>query len=70
MTQEGPNTASDDGGGRVAVADPELVEDPDRGLELREDFSTELQTSLAAMDRGDTTISPVERVAERLRLSW
>ena len=41
MTQEERNTASVDGYGRVAY--PELVEDPDSDLELREDFSTELQ---------------------------
>ena len=67
MAQEERNTVSDDDGGRVAVADPELVEDPDGDLELREEFAEELQASLEAVARGDATTIPMERVAEGYR---
>jgi hypothetical protein len=46
----------------------ELV-DPDEDLELREDFSAELQKSLGAVARGVTTNS-AEQVGRRLGLSW
>lgn len=70
MALEEQNIASDGGGGRMAeVVERELVEDPDSGLELREDFSEELQASLDAVAHGDAT-KPAERVAKKLGLSW
>ena len=55
--------------GRIEVMASERMEDPDDDLELREEFSAELQSSLAAMARGDVT-SPAEEVAQRQGLSW
>ena len=55
--------------GRIEVVDPGLTEDPDDGLELREDFSAELRASLEAVDSGAAT-SPAEQVAKRQGLSW
>ena len=69
MTQEELDTASDDGDRRVAVADPEFVEDPDGDLELREEFAEDLRASLAAVASGDANKS-AERVAKKLGLSW
>ena len=54
--------------GRIEVVDSELV-DPDRDLELHEEFSTELKESLAAVAHGYTT-NPAEQVAQKLGLSW
>ena len=70
MTQEERNAVSDDGDGRVAVADPDFVEDPDGDMELREEFAEGLQASLEAVARGEATTRPAEDVAERLGLSW
>ena len=70
MTQEERNTVSDGGDGRVAVADPESVEDPDGDMELREEFAEDLQASLESVDRGEVTTRPAEEVAEKLGLSW
>ena len=47
----------------------EMLDDPDEGLELRDDFTEELQGSLAAMETGGKTAS-VQRVAEKLGLTW
>ena len=70
MALEEQNMASYEGGGRMAeVVDRELVEDPDSGLELREDFSEELQASLEGVARGDST-KPAKQVAKKLGLSW
>ena len=66
MTQEERDIVSDDGGGRVAVVDPEFVEYPDRGLDLREEFVEELRASLEAVARGEAITQPAEEVAERL----
>lgn len=70
MALEERNTSSADSDGRVAVADPELVEDPDSDLELREDFAEDLRASLEAVARGDATTRPAEEVAEKFGLSW
>lgn len=45
-----------------------LLEDPDQGLTLREDFAEALQRSLTAVDTGGTTTS-LSDVAERLESS-
>ena len=55
--------------GRIEVVDAEPTDGPDTGLELREEFSAELQASLDAIKRGGSTHS-VEEVAQRLGLSW
>ena len=55
--------------GRIEVVDAEPIDGPDAGLELREQFSTELQASLEAIDRGVATRS-AEKVSQRLGLSW
>ncbi|HOT91172.1 MAG TPA: hypothetical protein PLJ78_05180 [Anaerolineae bacterium] len=47
----------------------ELFRDPDAGLELREDFQSLLQHSLAAIDAGGETIT-ADNVAAKLGLSW
>ncbi len=47
----------------------ELLGDPDRGLELREDFAEELRRALAAFQAGGKT-TPAREVAERLGLTW
>ena len=46
----------------------EILDDPDEGLELRDDFAKELQGSLAAVDTGGKTVS-VQQVAEKLGLT-
>ena len=46
----------------------EILDDPDEGLELRDDFAKELQDSLAAVDTGGKTVS-VQQVAEKLGLT-
>ena len=68
-----------DGGKTVSVAEAglrpaeavasELVEDPDDDLELRQEFSAELQASLAAVASGGAT-STAEQVAQRQGLTW
>jgi len=47
----------------------EILSDPDRGLELRDDFAEELKRSLATVEAGGKTI-PVEEVAAKLGLTW
>ncbi len=47
----------------------ELFDDPDEGLELREDIKTNLQRSLAAVQAGGETI-PAQAVAAKLGLDW
>ena len=47
----------------------EMVDDPDEGLELRDDFTEELQNSLDAVEAGGKTIS-AQKVAEKLGLTW
>ena len=47
----------------------EILDDPDEGLELRDDFAEELQGSLAAVDTGGKTVS-AQKVAEKLGLIW
>ena len=42
----------------------ELIEDPDEGLELREDFALKLEASIKAVEAGEPTISAEE--ADRL----
>lgn len=43
----------------------ELLEDPDRGLELREEFIEELKAAIAAKER-----IPIEEIAKELGLKW
>ena len=47
----------------------EILGDPDRGLELRDDFAEELKRSLATVEAGGKTI-PVKEVAAKLGLTW
>ena len=47
----------------------EMLDDPDEGLELRDNFSEELLGSLAAVEAGGKTAS-VQQVAEKLGLIW
>lgn len=47
----------------------ELLQDPDEGLELREDFTALLQHSLTNSERQQDRIS-AEDVANRLELQW
>ncbi len=47
----------------------EMLDDPDEGLELRDNFAEELQDSLAAVETGSKTVS-AQRVAEKLGLTW
>ena len=47
----------------------EMLDDPDEGLELRDEFAEELQDSLAAVETGSKTVS-AQRVAEKLGLTW
>ena len=53
----------------VAQTLAEVFSDPDEGLELRDDFRRELESSYAAMKAGSKTI-PAQEVATRLGLSW
>ena len=55
--------------GRIEVVDFEDAEDPDAGLELREDFSAELRASLEAVAGGAEPRSAQE-VARRQGLYW
>ena len=54
--------------GRIEVVSAEDEEDPDAGLELRDDVRAELEASLAAAAGGATT--PAAQVAQRQGLSW
>ena len=47
----------------------EMLDDPDEGLELRDDFTEELQDSLNAVKIGGKTTS-VQQVVEKLGLTW
>ena len=47
----------------------EILNDPDEGLELRDDFAEELQHSLAVADADSKTVS-AQKVAEKLGLTW
>ena len=47
----------------------EMLEDPDEGLELRDDFTEELPGSLATVITDGKTTS-AQRVAEKLGLTW
>ena len=47
----------------------EMMDDPDEGMELRDDFAEELQHSLTSLEAGTKTI-PAQEVAERLGLIW
>ncbi len=47
----------------------EMLGDPDRGLELRDDLAAELERSLAAVEAGVET-TPAQDVAARLGLTW
>ena len=47
----------------------EILSDPDEGLELREDFTSELRRSLTAVQAGAETV-PAEEVAARSGLVW
>ena len=58
----------------ISAEDKELNEefygqDPDEGLELRDEFVAELQQSIADVEAGGKTI-PAEKVAEKLGLNW
>lgn len=43
----------------------ELIEDPDKGLELADEFVAELKASIASREK-----IPVEEVAKKLDLKW
>ena len=47
----------------------EMLGDPDKGAELREDFVEELQSALVAVE-GDGKTVPAHKVAKRLGLTW
>ena len=47
----------------------EILGDPDRGLELKEEVKARLRDSLAAVKRGEKGI-PIEQVAKELGLEW
>ena len=47
----------------------EMLDDPDEGLELRDDFAEELLGSLAAVETGGKIVS-AQKVAEKLGLTW
>ena len=47
----------------------DFVEDPDEGLELREDFVLKLEASIKAVEAGQPTI-PAEEFARKHGLSW
>ena len=64
----------DDGEFGISAEDKELNEefygqDPDEGLELRDEFVAELQQSIADVEAGVKTV-PAQKVAERLGLTW
>ena len=47
----------------------EMLDDPDEGLELRDDFAEELPSFLDTVKTGGKTTS-VQQVAEKLGLTW
>ena len=47
----------------------DMMDDPDEGMELREDFTEEVRQSLSVMQAGGKTI-PAQKVAEKLGLAW
>ena len=47
----------------------EMLDDPDQGLELREEVKQRLRESLDAAERGEVSI-PVEQVARETALQW
>ncbi len=47
----------------------EMIDDPDAGLELRDEIKVALKRSIAATEDGEETV-PVEVVAARLGLKW
>ena len=47
----------------------DFVEDPDEGLELREDLALKLEASMKAVEAGQPTI-PAEEFARKHGLSW
>ena len=47
----------------------EMLDDPDEGLELRDDFAEELLGSLATVETGSKTTS-AQKVADKLGLTW
>ena len=47
----------------------EMLNDPDEGLELRDDFAEELLGSLAVVETDGKTTS-AQKVAEKLGLTW
>jgi hypothetical protein len=47
----------------------EITDDPDLGLELREEIKERLRSSLAAMQGGEKGI-PIEQVARQAGLDW
>ena len=47
----------------------DFVEDPDEGLELREDLALKLEASMKAVEAGQPTI-PAEEFARKHSLSW
>ncbi|MDE2954543.1 MAG: hypothetical protein OXR71_08465, partial [Gemmatimonadota bacterium] len=58
----------------ISAEDKELNEefygqDPDEGLELRDEFVAELQQTIADVEAGGKT-TPAEKVAEELGLNW
>ena len=55
--------------GRIEVVDSEPADDPDTGLNLRQDFLAELQGSLESSENGGSA-RPAEEVAQRLGLAW
>ena len=53
----------------VTVALTEPISDPDKGLELRDDFESALQLSLGSVNTGGETFA-AESVGAKLGLSW
>lgn len=53
----------------VARTIPEIVEDPDKGLDRREEVELSLRDSLAHVEAGGSTM-PAEHVAADLGLEW
>ena len=47
----------------------EMLDDPDEGLKLRDDFAEELLSSLAAEETGGKTVS-AQKAAGKLGLTW
>jgi len=47
----------------------EVIDDPDLGLELREEIKERLRSSLAAMQGGEKG-TPIDQVARQAGLDW